>query len=198
MNKIIPTRKNLRLPDYDYALPGGYFVTIAGHQRGNVFGVVEDGEVGLNPLGRMICACWSEIPDRFDTIQLDEYILMPDHFHAVLFITEPDVGAGLVPAREIDTKTVAKTRATTRVAPTLGMVIGAFKSISTNRYISGVKKFGWKPIEGKLWQRGYYDRIIRNQDELKILRNYVISNATKQEPPDFLDLYSEVTHENRT
>jgi REP element-mobilizing transposase RayT len=195
MNTTISKRKNLRLPGYDYALPGGYFVTVAAQQRGNVFGAVEDGEVVLNHIGRMVCDCWVETPDRFPTIQLDEYILMPDYFHAVLFITELNVGAGLVPARKKEAG--AKTRATTRVAPTLGRVIGAFKSISTNRYISGVKKFGWPSYDGKLWQLGYYDRIIRNQDELNKIRNYIVNNPGEQELSGFLDLYSEVTYETR-
>jgi REP element-mobilizing transposase RayT len=187
MNKKNSNRKNLRLPGYDYSLSGGYFVTISAHQRANVFGVVEEGKVILNHIGRMVCDCWLESPDRFPFIRLDEHIIMPDHFHAILFITEPNVGAGLVPAQGKADDIVPEFRATTRVAPTLGRIIGAFKSISTNRYIRGVRNFGWSYLEGKLWQRGYFDRIIRSQEELNQIRNYVINNAIKQELPEFLE-----------
>lgn len=187
MDKPNSIRKNLRLPGYDYSLPGGYFVTISAHQRGNVFGVVEEGQVYLNPIGRMVSECWLETPDRFPSVELDEYILMPDHFHAILFITELNVGAGLVPAQGKANEIAPEFRATTRVAPTLGRIIGAFKSISTNRYIKGIKRYGWPVFDGKLWQRGYYDRVIRSQKELNQIRNYIINNAIKQELPDFLE-----------
>ena len=181
MDRQLPQRKILRLQGYDYALAGGYFVTVAAHQHGNIFGLIEGEEVVLNDIGKMVCECWLETPQRYLLVQLDEFILMPDHFHAVLFITEPNVGVGLDPTRSDEKDRLPERRATSRVAPTLGQIIGAFKSISTRRYFSGIKENNWPELAGKLWQRGYHDRIIRNENELHHNRKYVAHNAIKQE-----------------
>ena len=179
MKNILHKRKNLRLQGYDYALAGGYFVSVAAHQHGNIFGMIDGEEVVLNEIGRRVCACWLETPQRYRLIQLDEFILMPDHFHAVLFITEPNGGVGLDPTRSNEKDRLPERRATSRVAPKLGQIIGAFKSISTRRYFSGIKENNWPELAGKLWQRGYHDRIIRSEDELHQIRNYATNNAVK-------------------
>ena len=189
MIKLNPQRKHLRLEGYDYALPGGYFVTMAANQRGNIFGLVEDLEVTLNNLGKMVRDCWEETPERFPVVLLDEFILRPDHIHAILFIEGSNVGAGLDPARIDPNKLEVKPRATSRVAPTLGQIIGALKSISTMRYYSGINDRKWTTHEGKLWQRGYHDRIIRNKSELNRILHYVINNAVKQEQ---LEIFNQV------
>jgi REP element-mobilizing transposase RayT len=167
------------LPGYDYSLAGGYFVTITASERGDLFGVLQDERVVLNELGKMVQQCWEEIPNRFPTVELDEFIVMPDHLHAILFLGEPDVGAGLDPARNVKSQRSDDIRATTRVAPTLGRIIGAFKSISTIRYFSGLRKQDSAKNGNKLWQRGYYDRIVRNEDELNSIRNYILFNPIK-------------------
>jgi putative transposase len=188
-------RKNPRLRGYEYSLAGGYFVTICASRRGDVFGVVDEGEVVLNDIGKMVQQCWHEIPERFPSVELDTFILMPDHFHAVTFLLGTNVRAGLDPARNRGTDQPSTQRATSRVAPTLGRIIGSFKSISTNRYFSGVNNQGWPLIGKKLWQRGYYDRIIRDEDELNHIRHYITYNAIKQAVPDFT---SEANYEART
>ena len=195
MIETFTQRKNPRLQGYDYSLAGGYFVTICACKRGDVFGMIEGEEMVLNKIGEMAQLCWLEIPSHFQMVELDAFIVMPDHFHGIIFLTESDEGAGLVPARYGQTETTTVSRATTRVAPTLGRIIGSFKSISTNRYFSGVRDQAWPAIEKKLWRRGCYDRIIRNDEELEYIRNYVMHNAIKQEPPVF---FSEAYYETRT
>jgi len=121
---------------------------------------------------------WLKIPDRFPIVQLHQYVIMPNHFHAIMEIT---VGATLVVAHENPVAHENDTDvkgATTRVAPTVtvGRIIGAFQSIVTVEYIHGVKNHGWKPFNGKLWQRNYYEHIIRNEQSYQRIADYIINN----------------------
>ena len=115
---------------------------------------------------------WNELSHRFSNIELVEYIIMPNHIHGIISI----VGAPLVGARttEID----SPKRADTRPAPTTGLgdIVGAFKSITTHKYIRGVKQNGWAPFLGKLWQRNYYEHIIRKENEMVHIREYIMNN----------------------
>ena len=126
-------RRSIRLQGYDYSQAGAYYVTVVSQLRKCFFGEVIHGEMQSNDAGRMIQAVWESMPQRFPTVELGAFIAMPNHFHGIIVIHE-NVGAGLVPARDDSTTN----RATTRVAPTnnsrptLGKVIGAFKSITTH------------------------------------------------------------------
>jgi putative transposase len=185
-------RSSARLKTFDYTSNAAYFVTICANVRASIFGEIVDGEMRLNDAGKMILEEWNQLPERFP-IQLDEFIVMPDHIHGILFF----VGAGLVPAlpdqRDVqnitdqldgsDVTTESDGRATTRVAPTgnpvLGDVIGAFKSITTNRYIRGVHEQSWSAFEKRLWQRNYWDRVIRDDRELEETRLYILENPAR-------------------
>jgi len=158
-------RRSIRLRGYDYTQAGAYFVTICTQDRACLFGEIIDGQMRLNDRGAMVHQEWINLPHRFPNIDLDAFIVMPNHIHGIIVITDVDpVGAGLVPAlpsapnEEGVTISGASgaTRATTRVAPTAGGTVGAFKSITTVRYTHGVKHYG------RLWQRNYYEHIIRN------------------------------------
>jgi putative transposase len=182
-------RSSSRLKTFDYASNAAYFITVCANVRANIFGEIVAGEMRLNDAGKMILEEWNQLPERFP-IQLDEFIVMPDHIHGILLF----VGAGLVPAlpdqRDLqniadeldgfDVATELNGRATTRVAPTgnpiLGNVIGAFKSITTNRYIRGVHEQSWHAFEKRLWQRSYWDRVIRDDRELEETRSYILEN----------------------
>jgi putative transposase len=186
-------RSSARLKTFDYASNAAYFITVCTNVRTNVFGEIVDGEMRLNDAGKMIQQKWLEMPASFPTLVLDESIVMPDHIHGILLF----VGAGLVPAlpdqRNLqniadqlngsDLTTELNGRATTRVAPTenpiLGNVIGAFKSITTNRYIRGVHEQSWLPFEKRLWQRNYWDRVIRDDRELEETRKYILENPVR-------------------
>jgi hypothetical protein len=126
-------RSSARLKTFDYTSNAAYFITVCTNVRTNIFGEIVTGEMRLNDAGNMILEEWNQLPERFP-IQLDEFIVMPDHIHGILQF----VGAGLVPAlpdqRDAqntvdpsdgsDVTTEADGRATTRVAPTQNPVLG--------------------------------------------------------------------------
>ena len=176
----IHRRRSIRLKRFDYSSAGAYFVTVCTHDRECLFGNVANEEMILNDAGQMILVQWFELPKRFANIALDRSVVMPNHVHGVIFIIaneyDKPVGAPLVGAQNGVDKTQ---RAGTRPAPTLGEIVGAFKSITTNRYIDGVKQHDWLPFPGKLWQRNYFERVIRDEDELNRTREYIQYNPVK-------------------
>lgn len=158
-------RHSIRLKNYDYSKSGLYYVTICTENRECLFGDIVDGKMVLNNIGNMIEKWWNKIPKRFNMAKLDVFQIMPNHIHMIIHI----VGAGFIPAHG--------ERATTRVAPTtLGDIIGAFKSLTTHEYITGVKNNGWKPFDKRLWQRNYYEHIIRSENDLNKIRDYILEN----------------------
>ncbi len=171
-NPDIHHRRSIRLQQYDYSEYGFYYVTLCVQNRECLFGKINNNEMFLNDIGKMIKDFWLELKKRFN-MELDAFIIMPNHMHGII------VGAGLVPAqlhdREIHT---VPTRATTRVAPTptLGNIIGAFKSITTVEYIENVHKNKWPQFDKRLWQRNYYEHIIRNERSLEAIREYIVKN----------------------
>lgn len=162
-------RRSIRLKGYDHAQPGAYFVTVVTQDRTCLFGDVVDGETRLNDAGCMVVAEWEALPDRFPGVDLDAFIVMPNHIHGIIVVTE---GAGLVPALD---------GATTRVAPTLGDVVGAFKSRVTVEYIRGVKAAMWSAFRSRLWQRNYYEHVIRDEESLSRIRRYIVDNPMRWE-----------------
>jgi len=287
-------RRSIRLKGYDYSQAGAYFITICTQDRACLFGKVVNGEMRLNDAGRMVLAEWNMLPERFPHVVLDAFVVMPNHVHGIVVITNPAtddtattaptiVGTGLVPVPDAGTMGAAPddgtmgavpdagtmgaapdagtmgavpdagtmgaapddgtmgaapddgtmgaapddgtmgaapdagatTRvaptaativgtglvpapddgATTRVAPTVGDIVaptvgdivaptvgdivGAFKSRVTVEYIRGVKTSGWPPFRGRLWQRNYYEHIIRNERALNAIRQYIIENPRR-------------------
>ena len=178
-----PERRSLRLPGYDYRRNGFYFVTICVDDREPRLGRIVDGRVEWTEAGRMVDAHWRSLPDRFANVALHAYVVMPDHVHGILKM----VGAPLVGAPD---GTVTDIGAATRAAPTssdqppLGDVIGAFKSLTTNAYIRGVRHHGWPPFDRRLWQRNYYERVIRNEAELAQIRAYIRANPCRERLDD--------------
>ncbi len=150
-------RPSLRLPDYDYAQPGGYFVTICTLDRVCRFGEIRDGEMCLNDAGRMISTVWEALPQRFPHVTLDAFVVMPNHLHGIVMIQEYRAGQGL------------------------GQIIGAFKSIATSRYIAGVRRDGWQRFDGRLFQDNYFEHVIRNAASLDRIRQYILANPLRWE-----------------
>lgn len=207
--KTCLNRRSIRLKGYDYSQAGAYFITIVTQDRKHLFGEVINGEMLLNEAGRMILAEWEALPQRFPTVEIDAFVVMPNHVHGIIVIVAADnvvagvgagvavdVGAGLVPAlvpgattdgaitngATTDGATThgATTHgATTRVAPTVGDIVGAFKSITTVSYTRRVKRSGWPPFPGRLWQRNYYEHIIRNDESLNHIRQYIADNSAR-------------------
>jgi REP element-mobilizing transposase RayT len=152
-------RRPLRLPGFDYSGEGAYFVTICTRNREYLFGAVVDGEMRLNNVGRVVQTVWGGLSDRFPTIELDAFVVMPNHVHGIL-----GVGAGLAPPR----RGAASSAPTRFASTTLGTVVRAFKSISAisvNRLLSRSGQ--------PLWQGSYYEHIIRDEESLNRIREYI-------------------------
>lgn len=127
----------------------------------------------LNAAGMMVEKWWQELANKYSGIRLHEYVTMPNHIHGIIEIVgAPLVGARILPAME---------RATTRVAPTgqktIGDIVGTFKSLTTNAYIHGVKNNNWISFNGKLWQRNYYEHIIRDEESYLKISEYILTNS---------------------
>jgi putative transposase len=150
-------RPSLRLPTYNYAQPGGYFVTMCTQHRRCLFGEITDGEMHPNDAGRMAGEVWEALPTRFTHISLDGFVVMPNHPHGIVLIEEEQAGQGL------------------------GQIIGAYKSLATNRYITGVRQLDWDPFPGRLWQDNYFEHVIRNQAALDRIRQYIVGNPLSWE-----------------
>lgn len=204
-------RRSIRLKGYDYSQAGLYFITICVQGKVCLFGRVENNEkegdhegrpyeaqcpakrMILNDVGEMVEREWLKIPNRYPNVQLHEFIIMPNHIHCIIEIKkicdDVSVGATLVvapihepnhtPNQNIITSNGLG--ATTRVAPTVSEIIAAFKSIVTVEYIHGIKQFGWHPFDKKLWQRNYWEHIIRNSKSYENISNYIINNPVKWE-----------------
>jgi len=171
-NPDIHHRRSIRLRGYDYSRPGAYYVTICIQGDKCLLGEIVLGQMNQNDAGRVVERAWKWIPRQFPTAELDEHIVMPNHFHGILRIVgAPLVGApnGGSPRQRATTRvapgeTGVRTtiRAPTRGAPTLGEMIGAFKSITTDEYIRGVREEGWPRFSETFWQRNFYEHIVRN------------------------------------
>jgi putative transposase len=135
-------------------------------RREYLFGEIQEREMISNESGKMVEFGWMALKGRFPNVELNAYQVMPNHFHGIIIIhtSESDL-VGAVPAR-----------ATTRVAPTLGEIVGAIKSITTHQYIQGVDESGWPVFNKKLWQRNYYEHIFRNQADYERIAGYILDN----------------------
>ncbi|OQA16740.1 MAG: hypothetical protein BWY63_02644 [Chloroflexi bacterium ADurb.Bin360] len=177
-------RRSIRLPGYDYSQAGAYFVTLCTQGRTPLFGGIVDGTMRLNEVGTMVQSVWQSMPDRFPSVIIDVYVIMPNHFHAIVIIDET-VGATLVVAQaDVATSEGAEpgpaladvAQNGSGTTPGLGNIVGAFKSITTVEYISGVRTLGWQPFERRIWQRNYWEHIIRNEESYARIADYIVNN----------------------
>ena len=168
-------RRSIRLKGYDYSLGGAYFVTITARGRACLFGEVAGEQMRLNEAGGMVQeVCWG-LSQQFPRVEVGCFVVMPNHVRGIIVLYEP-VGAALVVAQSEDNRAAGNNRATTRVAPTLGGVVGAFKSLTTVEYVRGVRGQGWTPFRGRLWQRNYYEHIVRDDKSLGRIEQYILDN----------------------
>ncbi len=167
-NPEIHHRRSIRLNGYDYAGDGAYFVTICVQGRECLFGKVAEGDVRLNPAGEIVKDVWERLPERFPAIVLDQFVVMPNHFHGIIVMN--DVGALLAAPRMSD----VVTQGAASGAPTLGGIMRAFKSVSAIT-INRLRDNSGVPV----WQRNYYERILRNDGELDRARRYIRENPLK-------------------
>ena len=175
-------RHSLRLTGFDYGRVGAYFVTVVVNDGLCLFGEIVEETMRLNEAGTMAVNIWATLPRQFPTIKLDAFAVMPNHIHGILMLNPPEE-ASLEDDRQVAGPD-APSGATTRVAPTvdrytLGNVIGAYKSLTTVEYGRGVKGRGWPPFNGRLWQRNYYEHVIRNDASLRRIHEYVHNNPAR-------------------
>jgi len=176
---VLPQRKPNRYKKWDYHDAGWYFVTLCTKGMVNWFGEIVCGQMVLNEFGQLVNKCFKNIPNRFNHVEHDEFVVMPNHVHGIIVIRNRNikqiVGTGLVPVRQNTNRT------TTRVVPTLGNLIGSFKSITTVEYIKQVRKNKYQSFEKSIWQRSYYDHIIRSEYSLFMIQQYIRNNPRQWE-----------------
>jgi len=146
-------RRSIRLPGYNYSQSGWYYVTICTQNHLCLFGDITGDQIRLNNAGLMVEKRWNDLNEKFPSVETDLHVVMPNHFHGIIHLGQPH-----------------------GIAPTLGRIINWFKTMTTNRYINGVKQSCWPPFPGKLWQRNYYEHIIRNEEDLSHIRQYISEN----------------------
>ncbi|MRS05622.1 transposase [bacterium] len=156
--------KSLRLETFDYSQPGAYFVTIVTHQRKPLFGNLANGLMNLSPLGELASSVWLGLPNRFAEVETDEFIVMPDHFHGILIIKEE--------GPRFNTSFSAPNPS--RLS--LSTLVGTYKSIVTR-----VHHFNNHTNKEPIWQRNYYEHIIRDELEFDQIRNYILENPARWE-----------------
>jgi REP element-mobilizing transposase RayT len=150
--------RSLRIPGYDYSTPGAYFVTICTHQRELRLGEIDNNVVRLNSTGHLVLEVWQSLSSRYPDTDFDPFIVMPNHLHAIIGIkTSADIGSRPTTTRQ-----------------DLTSIIRTFKSLSTVLVNKTLGTPGWP-----LWQRGYYEHVIRNEDEFTAIGQYIIHNAAK-------------------
>ena len=169
-----PRRKLTRLAGFDYSQAGAYFVTICTEERTCTFGSIVNGEMGLNDAGVMVHKWWLELESKYPSVTSDAFVVMPNHMHGTITLVGAPLRGRLLPPH--GSPSALPTARPHRAAPTLGSLIRWFKTMTTNAYIRGVKFHGWPPFPGRLWQRNYYEHVIRNEDDLFNTRRYIENN----------------------
>lgn len=150
-----PTRKRLRLRGYDYSQPGSYFVTICTKNRKLWFGTISDEIMHLNTIGKIVQLVWLSLPERCPGLELDQFIVMPNHVHGLITLTEE------TRCRQGENKP----------RPTLSHIVDAFKETATTRIRRVAADFAW--------QQGFYDCIIRHERMMDQKRHYIATNPVR-------------------
>jgi len=145
------TRRRLRLPHYDYAAAGAYFITVCTHDRACLFGDIREGAMRTNAFGQAVETCWNDLTRHYPHVTLDAFVVMPNHVHGIILLACPE------------------TASSTRHA--LPEIVRALKSFSARR-IDAIRNASSQSV----WQRGYYEHIIRNDISLDEIRNYIVAN----------------------
>jgi REP element-mobilizing transposase RayT len=194
-NKTHPQRKSPRLPGYDYAQPGVYFITICTAHRQHLFGNIENGMMICNTLGQIAHQELFNLPSRWHMVDVDTFVVMPNHIHAIILITGTPLAADVSTAdaqKRVPTGNQgadAQKRVPTgnqgadaqKRVPTLGQIVGNYKG--------GVTRLARREVAINtphiIWQQRYHDHIIRNEEMLNYIRDYVVNNPARWEDDTF-------------
>lgn len=158
-NPDIHHRRSIRLKHYDYSQAGTYFVTICTHNKECLFGDVRNGEMLLNECGQFAWKGWEWLANQYEYTDIDEFVIMPNHLHGILIIN--DCAGGSL---------------TARTSKPLGSLIGAYKTVSSKQ-INLIRNTPGISV----WQRNYYEHIIRSEQEMNKIREYIINNPLNWE-----------------
>jgi len=189
-NPQIHHRRSIRLQGYDYSQNGAYFITLCTHNRECLFGQIQNGQMILNEYGKMVEQCWNNLSNHYDNIELDAYVIMPNHFHGIILITDNvdnvdnvrairELPIHELPIHELP-RQQQKQRQQQRRKMLLPKIVGRFKmnsakQINQMRNTPGIS----------VWQRNYYEHIIRDEKSLENIRNYIINNPAKWQDDDY-------------
>ncbi len=177
-------RKSLRLKEYDYSQPWYYFITICVNTWLCILGEISGNEIYLSDAGKMVETYWKKLEEKYHHIRLHKYTVMPNHFHGIIEIMDIQDGRGQPmcwpwywTVNWLDKNQIGTYSGQTHSsAPTIGEMIQWFKTMTTNIYIQNVKNYHWEPFYKKLWQRNYYEHIIRNENGYFKISEYITHN----------------------
>jgi putative transposase len=191
-------RRSIRLAHYDYRQNGAYYVTICAHDRECLFGEITDGMMRPNAFGEIVLDCWAAIPDHFPHVDVDAFVVMPNHVHGIMVIGDYDTGVAKnstgmkkdsrgmandstgmachapTPLAHAPAESGPQRRFAQPVAGSLATILGAFKSTASRRINTLRETPGFT-----VWHRNYYERIIRNEEMLDKARHYIANNPAR-------------------
>jgi REP element-mobilizing transposase RayT len=187
-----PRRKSPRLPNYDYSSNGAYFVTTCTQNRESVLCKIEQNTVQHSTLGTIVQTAWLDLPNHYPNIELDAFIIMPDHIHGIIWLHDmPDVGDGLTPDVGDGLTPDVGDGLTPDVGDGLTPDVGdGFKPSPTKHglteIVRALKTFSARRINEArgtqgtaFWQRGFYDHIVRVEHDLENIRAYILENPLR-------------------
>lgn len=160
-------RRSLRLPRFDYTRQGAYFVTLCTRNRACLFGEIVNGEMRLNDVGSVAHRMWEEIPTHFPQVETDVWVVMPNHVHGVIVVADSNVGV----SRTVGATHASPLRPAGLPKRSLGAVVGSYKS-AVSKHVNAMR--GTPSVS--VWQRNYYDHVIRNESALDRIRQYIADN----------------------
>ncbi|MDX1972293.1 MAG: transposase [Candidatus Sumerlaeia bacterium] len=189
-------RRSIRLKHFDYTNSGAYFITICTQHRAALFGEVNDTLMQTSDAGKMVEKTWCEIPLFYPGIEIDTFVVMPDHIHGILLVGaalcgRPDDDPSAHCGRPDDDPSAPcgrpdddpnKQGQPQGVSPTrlsVGNLVQRFKTLTTTRYIEGVHQSHWPAFHGKVWQRNYFEHIIRNEKSYRLIQQYILDNPRR-------------------
>ena len=171
-DKNIYNRRSIRLKNYNYAERGAYFLTICTKHKQRLFGNIKQDKICLNQLGKIAFSCWQEIPQHFPYVNLDVFVIMPNHVHGILWITK-SVNDKFNP-RKFGKMTKGS----------ISNVVRSYKAIVTKKINQICQQQGTSLI----WQRNFYEHIIRDEKALNNIREYIVNNPLNwHNDPDYSD-----------
>ena len=164
--RLFSKRKTIRLKGYDYSQYGSYFVTICIFTKEPLLGDIYNDLIILSRIGHAITKWWQELPRKFPHIKLDEFVIMPNHIHGIITIVGADLCVG---PNDMGAHTGAP----------LQKIVQWLKTMTTNEYLKLIKAGISQNMNSKLWQRGYFEHVIRNEKDLSAVRQYINDNPLK-------------------